>query len=254
MLRLIHYSLCPFSRSIRLALGECDMVVELEEERPWAWRRDFLVLNPAGTLPVLVRQQGFVLAGAYAISEYLAETNRKMNGSEHAHDVLFPGSAIERAEIRRLADWFHVKMDEEATRYFLEERVYQRFCRSWPLEPGYRYHPGRPCQSALSHGLYEPSARPAPLARWRYNQLCRSRRRCSFLGAGLSRRNPLGRFSEGEILVSLHEIAAIFQAASCRSSAGRAAAADLCGAGILKCQGSGKQIVRLPLNRLVNII
>jgi glutathione S-transferase len=127
MLRLIHYSLCPFSRSIRLALGECDMVVELEEERPWAWRHDFLVLNPAGTLPVLIRQQGFVLAGAYAIAEYLAETNRKMNGSEHAYDVLFPGSPIERAEIRRLVDWFHVKMDEEATRYFLEERVYQRF-------------------------------------------------------------------------------------------------------------------------------
>lgn len=127
MLRLIHYSLCPFSRSIRLALGECDMVVELEEERPWAWRRDFLLLNPAGTLPVLLRQQGFVIAGAYAISEYLAETNRKTNGGEQTHDPLFPGSAIERAEIRRLVDWFHVKMNEEATRYFLEERVYQRF-------------------------------------------------------------------------------------------------------------------------------
>lgn len=127
MLRLIHYSLCPFSRSIRLALGECDMVVELEEERPWAWRHDFLLLNPAGTLPVLLRQQGFVISGTYAISEYLAETNRKMNGSEQAHDVLFPGAAIERAEIRRLVDWFHVKMDQEATRYFLEERVYQRF-------------------------------------------------------------------------------------------------------------------------------
>jgi hypothetical protein len=33
------------------------MVVELEEERPWAWRRDFLLINPAGTLPVLIRQQ-----------------------------------------------------------------------------------------------------------------------------------------------------------------------------------------------------
>jgi len=127
MLRLIHYSLCPFSRSIRLALGECSLIVELEEERPWAWRRDFLLLNPAGTLPVLVQRQGFVLAGAYAISEYLAETHGKLNGEGPPRNVLFPGSASERAEIRRLVEWFHLKLDQESSRYFLEERLYQRF-------------------------------------------------------------------------------------------------------------------------------
>ncbi len=135
MLRLIHYSLCPFSRSIRLALGECGLVVELEEERPWAWRRDFLLVNPAGTLPVLMRPQGFTLCGFYAISEYLAEAHgtpeAAANGSASSEtgsrNALFPGSAIERAEARRLVDWFHLKMDQEATRYFLEERVFQRF-------------------------------------------------------------------------------------------------------------------------------
>ena len=127
MLRLIHYSLCPFSRSIRLALSECNAIVELEEERPWAWRRDFLMLNPAGTLPVLVQRQGFVLAGAYAISEYLAETHGKANGEGAPRNLLFPGSASERAEIRRLVEWFHLKLDQEASRYFLEERIYQRF-------------------------------------------------------------------------------------------------------------------------------
>ncbi len=127
MLRLVHYPLCPFSRSIRLALGECSLVVELEEERPWAWRQDFLMLNPAGTLPVLVQRQGFVLAGSYAISEYLAEVHGRLNGEGPPRNLLFPGSTIERAEIRRLVDWFHLKMNDEASRYFLEERVYQRF-------------------------------------------------------------------------------------------------------------------------------
>lgn len=129
MLRLIHYTLCPFSRSIRLALGECGLIVELEEERPWAWRRDFLRLNPAGTLPVLVERHGFVIAGAYAISEFLAETNpkRSSNGNGEPRDILFPGSAGDRAEIRRLADWFHNKLDSEASSYLLEEKVYQRF-------------------------------------------------------------------------------------------------------------------------------
>ncbi|WP_088346123.1 MULTISPECIES: glutathione S-transferase family protein [Rhodomicrobium] len=127
MLRLIHYSLDPFSRSIRLALAECGLVVELEDERPWAWRRDFLMLNPAGTLPVLAQRQGFVLAGAYAISEYLGDTHGKLNGEGPPRNLMFPGTAIERAEVRRLVDWFHVKMDQEASRYFLEERLYQRF-------------------------------------------------------------------------------------------------------------------------------
>lgn len=127
MLRLIHYPLCPFSRSIRLALGECGLVVELEEERPWAWRHDFLMLNPAGTLPVLMQRQGFVISGAYAISEYLAETHGLLNGEGPARNILFPGSASEKAEVRRLAEWCHTKLDEEASRYFLEERVYQRF-------------------------------------------------------------------------------------------------------------------------------
>lgn len=127
MLQLIHYSLCPMSRSIRLAIGECGLVVELEEERPWAWRRDFLMINPAGTLPVLMRPHGFVLCGYYAISEYLDETHGKVNGETPPRLPLFPGSAIERSEIRRLVDWSHVKMDQEATRYFLDQRVFQRF-------------------------------------------------------------------------------------------------------------------------------
>lgn len=127
MLRLIHYPLCPFSRSIRLALGECAVVVELEEERPWAWRPDFLVLNPAGTLPVLIERGTFVLAGAYAIAEYLGETHTKANGGGVLHNALFPGSGVERAEVRRLVDWFHRKLDEEASRYLLEEKLYQRF-------------------------------------------------------------------------------------------------------------------------------
>jgi glutathione S-transferase len=127
MFRLVHYPFCPFSRSIRLALGECGLVVELDEERPWAWRRDFLAINPAGTLPVLVERGGMVLAGAYPISEYLGETQAKTNGEVGPHNLLFPGDAVGRAEIRRMVDWFHRKFDEEVSRYLLDERLYQRF-------------------------------------------------------------------------------------------------------------------------------
>jgi glutathione S-transferase len=127
MLRLIHYPLCPFSRSIRLALAECGQVVELDEERPWAWRHEFLQLNPAGTLPVLIERGGFVLAGAYAISEFLGETQgSSASVGEGEGARLFPGTPVGRAEVRRLADWFHGKFDQEASRYLLEEKLYQR--------------------------------------------------------------------------------------------------------------------------------
>ena len=60
MATLLHYPLCPFSRSIRLALAECGVEATLTEERPWDWRPEFLEINPAGSLPVLLVDAGTV--------------------------------------------------------------------------------------------------------------------------------------------------------------------------------------------------
>lgn len=118
---LTHYRFCPRSRSIRLALAELSLEVELTEESPWAWRPEFLALNPAGELPVLVFDDGPTLLGAYAISEYLAETPQgELPPSALA---LFPGQATERAEVRRLVDWAHGKLDREVTRELVVEKI-----------------------------------------------------------------------------------------------------------------------------------
>ncbi|MGE5511944.1 MAG: glutathione S-transferase family protein [Bacteroidota bacterium] len=125
MHKLTHFRLCPHSRSIRLVVAELGMECELAEERPWDWRPEFLALNPSGDLPVLQMDDGPVLAGAYAISEYLHET--QSSGSEgRAGVVLFPGDADERAEVRRLVDWFHKKLDAEVTRELHKERLHPR--------------------------------------------------------------------------------------------------------------------------------
>jgi glutathione S-transferase len=124
MASLLHYPLCPFSRSIRLALAECGLDVTLAEERPWEWRPEFLELNPAGSLPVLVTDTHGAIAGAYAISEYLDETARGADGRSFQP---FPGDAVARAEARRLVDWFHRKFHDEVTSYLVEEKVYRRF-------------------------------------------------------------------------------------------------------------------------------
>jgi glutathione S-transferase len=120
---LTQFRLCPRSRSIRLALAEVGIEVALADERPWEWRAELLALNPAGELPVLALDGGPLLSGAYAISEYFADILRDRD-KDGRPAPLFPGGAEERAEQRRLVDWFHGKLDREVTRELLVERVY----------------------------------------------------------------------------------------------------------------------------------
>jgi glutathione S-transferase len=101
-----------------------------------------LALNPAGELPVLVtadvepasRPASRPICGAYAIAEYLADTVPIAPGTPRIGVVpptaLFPGCPEERAEVRRLVDWFALKIDREVTRELLAEKVYTRLTRS----------------------------------------------------------------------------------------------------------------------------
>ena len=125
MSKLTHFPLCPFSRSVRILLAELDMPVELAVEYPWAWRPAFLALNPSGDLPVLELRDGAVIAGAYAISEYLGEMVRHGPIDERLRDP-FPGNAEDRGEVRRVVDWFHRKLDAEVTRDLLREKLHPR--------------------------------------------------------------------------------------------------------------------------------
>lgn len=126
---LTHFRLCPFSRSARLALAELDIEPELVEERPWEWRPEFLALNPAGELPVLQIDGSPPICGIYAVSEYLADAPPP-ESDEPLPFVLFPGDRAQRAEIRRLVDWFNGKFNREVTYELLQEKVYTR------LQPG----------------------------------------------------------------------------------------------------------------------
>jgi len=122
MIRLFHYPLSVPSRFVRLVLGECDVLPELVEERLWERREEFLLLNPAGTLPVLVEHEGPAIAGVWAIAEYLDETR----GFALNDRRLLPDTAEQRAEVRRLCEWFLFKFDEEVTTYVVEEKVVKR--------------------------------------------------------------------------------------------------------------------------------
>jgi len=126
MATLTHFRLCPHSRSIRLALAEAGIEPVLRDERPWERRPGFLDLNPAGNLPLLELPGSTLLCGVYAISEFIAEETAGV--SEHPQKMqLFPGSREDRAEVRRLVDWFHGKLHGDVTQSFLSVKVYAQF-------------------------------------------------------------------------------------------------------------------------------
>lgn len=123
MLTLLHQSLCPHSRFARLALGEFRLEARLIEEKPWERRREFLLLNPAGTLPVLIDEGHPPVCGASVIAEYLHETR----GTARDGGSLFPADPGHRAEVRRLANWFNDKFYAEVSGILVNERVFKRY-------------------------------------------------------------------------------------------------------------------------------
>ena len=122
MAKLYHHPLDPLSRFIRLILAEYGIDPDLVEERPFERRHEFLVLNPAGTTPVMIEDGGGVVPGAGPIAEYLDEVR-----GHTLHRRLLPESPLERVEVRRLLDWFNIKFFGEVSSWLVTEKVFKRF-------------------------------------------------------------------------------------------------------------------------------
>jgi len=122
MLTLFHQTLCPRSRYVRLILGEYGIDVALLEERFWERRREFLELNPAGEIPVLMADGKPAIPGAAIIAEYIEETLPP----EHGGDRLLPVTPEARVEVRRLASWFNDKFHAEVSSPLVNEREFKR--------------------------------------------------------------------------------------------------------------------------------
>ncbi len=116
---LYHLWLSPESRMIRFLLATKEVEFELRIEKTWERRAEFLKINPAGTVPVLVEADGSVVAGRGAVAEYVDEVypEPSMIGSDPAG----------RAEVRRLVDWFAWKFGSEVTSNLVDEKIMKRF-------------------------------------------------------------------------------------------------------------------------------
>ena len=119
MWSLFQFPLCPFSRKVRLLLGEKGVGYELVREDPWVRRDEFLDLNPVGQTPVMRdAKTGTTLSSSSAICEYFEETETK--------SPMITGTAPNRAEIRRLVAWFDEHFYGQVVAPLLYERMEKR--------------------------------------------------------------------------------------------------------------------------------
>ena len=116
---LHHLPLSPFSRKVRLVLAEKRLPFELQLEKVWERRPEYLALNPANTVPTLIEENGLAIPDSGAICEYLEEAYPDAPS-------LLGATLAERVEVRRLLAWFDGKMAREVTANLLGEKFMKR--------------------------------------------------------------------------------------------------------------------------------
>jgi glutathione S-transferase len=119
MRKLYHHWLSPECRKIRIMLGEKKLDYKSEIERVWTPRPNFIEINPAGSVPVFVDTNSDTpICGHNAICEYIDEvySNRPLIGETPA----------ERAEARRIVEWFDDKFAKEVSRRIVFEKALKR--------------------------------------------------------------------------------------------------------------------------------
>ena len=122
MRRLYHLWLSPFSRKVRIVLAEKGLEFEIRVEKIWERRPEFLGMNPAGQVPVLVEDDGTTIVDSGVICEYLEEVHPPEKGKS-----LFGPTAAARAEVRRLVAWFDLRFQREVTVNLVSEKIQKRF-------------------------------------------------------------------------------------------------------------------------------
>ena len=131
MPRLLQHRLDPASRLARLMFAEYGIAHELEDIRPWLRDAQLLELNPAATVPILIDEGEPPIVGALAVIHAIEDRY-----SPSAVAGLFPPRARDRAEMWRLCEWVLVKLNDEVTRYVIEEKIVKRDRPGATPDPG----------------------------------------------------------------------------------------------------------------------
>jgi glutathione S-transferase len=128
MYKLYHQILCPFSRKVRICLAAREIKFELITENFWNRRREFIALNPALTVPVLLNENKKVISGSYVITEYLDEKYGQANS-------IIGINIDEKVEARRIQFWFDEKFFNDVSKYIIYEKYFKKFLNKKHASP-----------------------------------------------------------------------------------------------------------------------
>ncbi len=98
------------------------MTYETQLENYWKPQKEFLKLNPAGHLPVMVNEENFPIIGANSCVDYIKDLQLKPN--------LFVDNYKEKAEINRLSHWFDTIFKKEVIDPIIYEKVFSRIANN----------------------------------------------------------------------------------------------------------------------------
>ncbi len=116
MYKLYYMPLNFYCRAARIILIEKNIKFEIVNEPFWKRRVEFLKINPAGDLPVVIDNEGTNIIGYECLVEYLDE---KKIGK-----ILLGNNTKERLEVRRICMWVGRKLQKEVMENILDERVF----------------------------------------------------------------------------------------------------------------------------------
>jgi glutathione S-transferase len=115
MYNLYHHPICPFSRKVRFYMSEKNIPHKLIRQDFWNHDQSFVRLNPMLTVPFMTAEGGVKIVGSQTIVEYFEELYPESN--------LMPIGIEDRAEVRRLINWFDDKFYNDAVRHIIGEKV-----------------------------------------------------------------------------------------------------------------------------------
>lgn len=125
---LYHLPLSPFCRKVRLVLGEKRLPVELRTEKTWERRPEYLEINPAGTVPTLLEDNGLAIPESSVICEYIEEA--------YSDSSLLGSTLAQRVEARRLTAWFDGPFAQAVTTNLVREKYLKRISGSGHPDAG----------------------------------------------------------------------------------------------------------------------
>lgn len=112
---IYYHPLCPFSKQIITLLTELDIAHELIKQDYWKPSGHFKDLSPWGELPVMIIDEGAVIAGCYPCLEYLIDL--------HPSFWFFHQDPEMLARIRQVINWFNKHFYQNVSQHFIDERL-----------------------------------------------------------------------------------------------------------------------------------